>query len=136
MLEALSIFGRRAINDQPLIIFGDGTQQRSFTSVKDIAAINMLVASSDKTKGEVFNCASGIKVTILELAQKVLSALDKKHLEIRYEEWTPGDIKVFDVENEKIRRLGIEFNTNFDDGLADTLKWLVEYFEKQGAEKC
>ena len=124
----VSIFGRRAINDQPLIIFGDGSQQRSFTYVKDLVNINKLVAMYPNSKGEVYNCASGIKVTIKELAEKVLKYLGKGHLEIQYKDWTPGDIKVFDIDNSKIKNLGFSFKYEFDDGFSDTMKSLIEFY--------
>ncbi|MBL7053956.1 SDR family NAD(P)-dependent oxidoreductase [Patescibacteria group bacterium] len=126
----VSIFGRKALNNQPPIIFGDGTQQRSFTYVKDIAAINLLVAQKKETKGEVYNCASGIKVTIKELADKILNQLNKSDLKIKYTEWTPGDIKIFDIDNSKLKKLGFNFNTNFEKGLKTTINWLKKYLNK------
>jgi UDP-glucose 4-epimerase len=130
----VSIFGRRVLQGQPPIIFGDGTQQRSFTYVGDIVRINKLVAVAEGTKGEVFNCASGIKVTIQQLADKVLAHFGQDNLKIEYQGWTPGDIKVFDVGNSKIRDLGFEFNTDFDDGLAETLEWLRSYLGERGTD--
>lgn len=126
----VSIFGRKAILGEPLVIFGDGAQQRSFTYVGDVVDINMLVALQDQTKGEVFNCASGITVTINELAEAVLKFYNKEHLEIVYSDWTPGDIKVFDVDNSKIKSLGFSFKTPFSKGLEDTLTWLQGYLRK------
>lgn len=126
----VSIFGRRVLNNQSPIIFGDGSQQRSFTYVKDVVAANLLVAQKKETKGEVYNCASGIKVTIKELADKILNSLNKTDLEIKYDEWTPGDIKVFDIDNYKLKNLGFEFKTDFDQGLQMTINWLKKYLKK------
>ncbi len=124
----VSIFGRRALNDEPIIIFGDGSQQRSFTYVKDLVKINKLVAISEASNGNVYNCASGIKVTVKELAELVLEALGKDDLKIEFRDWTPGDIKVFDVDNTKISDLGFADFTDFKDGLNITLNWLKNYF--------
>jgi nucleoside-diphosphate-sugar epimerase len=126
----VSIFGRKAIKNQPLIIFGDGTQQRSFTYVKDVIRANILVAAKKETKGQCYNCASGIRITIKELADKILNSLGKKDLEIKYQDWTPGDIKVFIVDNSKLKSLGFEFETDFDQGLQETLDWLKKYLGK------
>ena len=120
----VSIFGRKAISGQPIIIYGDGTQQRSFTYVKDIVRINMLVAMAEGTKGEAYNCASGINVTIGELAEKVKNHFNRQDLDITHQAWTIGDIKTFNVSNEKLRKLGFEFKYTFDDGLTATLDWL------------
>jgi UDP-glucose 4-epimerase len=127
----VSIFGARALAGKPLRIFGDGTQQRSFTYVGDIVAINKLVAVNPGTEGEAYNCASGIRVTIRELAEKVLRMLDRQGLEIRYEDWVPGDIKVFDVDNAKVRALGFQFTTDFEAGLGLTLEFLKEFLARR-----
>ena len=126
----VSIFARRALHDQPLIIYGDGTQLRSFTYVKDVVEINKLIATTPGISGEAFNCASGIKLTILELAQKVLAYYHKEDLEIQFRDWKIGDIRKFEVENSKLKEIGFEFMMEFDDGLAQTLEWSKKFFEK------
>lgn len=126
----VSIFTRGFIHGKPITIFGDGTQQRSFTYVKDVVKANILAAVTSKASGEVYNCASGIKVTIGELAEKVASILNVENPVINYGDWTPGDIKVFEIDNSKIKRdLGIDFLTNFDEGLKLTVDWAVNYFK-------
>lgn len=127
----VSIFARRALEDKPLIIYGDGTQIRSFTYVRDIVNINKVVAMDKSTRGEAYNCASGIQVTIQELAKKVLKSLKKENLEIKYEDWKIGDIKFFDVSNEKLKALNVTWDNDFEKGLDETLKWSKEWFGKK-----
>lgn len=125
----VSIFTRLMLQKKLITIFGDGTQQRSFTYVKDVVKANLLAASSEKTKGEVYNCASGIKVTINELANFVSETLGIVNPEIKYDDWMLGDIKVFDVDNSKIKKeLGIDFITDFRKGLQLTVDWAKNYF--------
>jgi len=126
----VSIFARRALEDKELIIYGDGSQVRSFTFVKDVVNINKIVAVSEGTKGEAYNCASGISVTIKQLAEKVLQSLGKEHLPIVYKDWKIGDIKEFNVSNKKIHDLGFNFKyLNFDEGLDETLSWSKSWYE-------
>lgn len=127
----VSIFIRRLLHNQPPIIYGDGTQQRSFTYVKDVVDANMFVATEPEAKGHVYNCASGINITINELADKLRQVLGKTELQSIYEEWMPGDIKIFDIDNSQLKNLGFEFQTNFDMGLKETVKWLENYFCNQ-----
>ena len=126
----VSIFGRRVLNGEPPIIHGDGTQERSFTYVKDIVGINILVADHDDISGEVYNCASGISVTVEQLAEKIKTMLGRKDLENIKDDWMIGDIKHFDISNEKIKQLGYEFQTTFDEGLRETIDWLRGYLKK------
>jgi nucleoside-diphosphate-sugar epimerase len=51
--------------------------------------------------------------------------------QIEYGDWTPGDIKVFEIDNTKIRtQLGLEFLTDFRAGLEQTVVWAKNYFQK------
>ena len=125
----VSIFTRLMLASKPITIFGDGTQQRSFTYVKDVVKANLKAAVTPGTKGQVFNCASGIKVTIQELADMIADILGVENQQIIYEDWMPGDIKVFDVDNSKIREiLGIQYITDFKIGLIKTIEWAKNYF--------
>ena len=129
----VSIFGRRAYHSQPLVVYGDGSQQRSFTYVKDVVRANFLVAINEATKGEAYNCASGVNVTINELVGKVKKYYKKEDVETEYKDWAIGDIKVFDVSNEKLKRIGFDFKWSFDAGLTETFDWLTMYLEKSSA---
>lgn len=125
----VSIFARRLLQREPLTIFGDGSQERSFTFVKDIVSANILASISPKSKGEIYNCASGIKVNINELAHYTAKALNINHPKIIYADWLPGDIKIFNIDNSKIKKdLGISFITEFEFGLQMTIEWAKNYF--------
>jgi UDP-glucose 4-epimerase len=116
----VAIFKKRAKSGLPIVVHGDGTQQRSFTHVDDIVGINLLVACTDEANGEAYNCASGVNVTIKELANAVRKKYDNK-IDIVYGDSLVGDIKIFDVDNSKIKDLGFEFGISFSDGLDDLL---------------
>lgn len=125
----IPIFIRRAFEGKPLIIYGDGSQIRSFTYVKDDVNANLLLAVSEESDGEAYNIASGLKISILELAKMVLKLMNREDLEIQFLPWRPGDIKIFDVDNSKIRKLGLTFETDFEKGLRETINWYISYFE-------
>ena len=82
-------FVKAALNKQPLTVYGDGTQSRSFCSVKDtVIAIELLMAS-DKSIGQAFNIGSTVEISITELAKKVIDItkssseiIYKKHAEV------------------------------------------------------
>ncbi len=119
----VAIFLRRALAGLPLTIYGDGTQQRSFTYVEDVAQANLLVATNRESRGETYNCASGLKVTIQQLAESVERICGFSDLSIKYADAVPGDIKTFDVDNSKLKRLGMATWTDLNEGLRKTASW-------------
>ncbi len=129
----VSIFTRLMLAGEPITIFGDGTQQRSFTYVQDVVKANLRAATTPAARGEVYNCASGIKVTVKELADMVADIHGVKDQEIVYGDWLPGDIKVFDIDNGRIKTaLGLDFITDFRKGLDLTVDWARDYFQRRG----
>jgi UDP-glucose 4-epimerase len=118
----IGIFCKRALKNQDLTIYGDGSQIRSFTSVKDIVNINKLIAVKGGV-GEAYNCASGLKISINEIASKIINFANAKS-KINYKDWKMGDIKNFDVSNEKLLKLGFKFEyLEFDKALKETFDW-------------
>ncbi len=120
----ISIFIRRMLNKEPVTIYGDGSQQRSFTYVNDVVRANMLVCERPNTAGQVYNCASGINVTIREAKDKIAAILNCQP-NVQYKDWAVGDIKLFSIDNHKLRSLGFEFKTSFDIGLRQTVRWMI-----------
>ncbi len=65
----------RLASGQPCLILGDGTQTMDFIHVDDIARANLLAAQADVTD-DVFNIASGVETSLLELAQALAEVMD------------------------------------------------------------
>jgi len=67
----LPSFVRQALTGEPITVFGDGTQQRSFTYIADVVGCLMKLMTEKKAVGEVFNIGNGQEVSILALAELV-----------------------------------------------------------------
>ena len=67
----LPTFVRQALAGQPITVFGDGTQSRSFTYVADVVDALVKLAQEPRAVGEVFNIGNTEEVTIRELAERV-----------------------------------------------------------------
>lgn len=128
----VSIFLRRITSGQNPVVFGHGEQVRSFTWVGDLVEANIRAATDPKATGQAYNAASGIRVTINELAKGMLELLDPQgRLTVEHGEPLVGDIMEFDVSNAKIRdELGMTFETDFwgtlRTALADVNRFLGE----------
>jgi UDP-glucose 4-epimerase len=64
-------FVRQALAGQPITVFGDGTQSRSFTYVGDVVKAMVALIDEPRAIGQVFNIGNGNEITIGELAAKV-----------------------------------------------------------------
>jgi UDP-glucose 4-epimerase len=67
----LPSFVRQALAGEPITVFGDGTQSRSFTYVGDVVGCLMKLVKEPKAVGQVFNIGNKEEVTILGLAEMV-----------------------------------------------------------------
>jgi len=67
-----------ALNDQPLRVFGDGSQTRCFCDARDVIELLPKMVRSEQCYGRVFNVGSDHPMTILNLAQLVIDTLDSR----------------------------------------------------------
>jgi UDP-glucose 4-epimerase len=67
----LPTFVRQALAGQPITVFGDGTQTRSFTYVGDVVDALIRLAGDTRAVGQVFNIGNMGEVTIADLAARV-----------------------------------------------------------------
>jgi UDP-glucose 4-epimerase len=118
---AVPIFIDRAVKNQPITIYGDGAQTRDFIYVQDIVASNVFFAMESPVTG-VFNVAYGQKITIQELAQKIITLTNSKS-EIRHAPERAGDVKHSLAAIDKLRATGFAPTSNFSDGLAATIQF-------------
>jgi UDP-glucose 4-epimerase len=64
-------FVRQALAGQPITVFGDGTQSRSFTYVGDVVNALATLASEPRAIGQVFNVGNMGEISIRDLALRV-----------------------------------------------------------------
>lgn len=126
----VSIFIRRVLNDQPPIVYGDGTQTRAFTYVSDAIEGTLLAAMNDKAVSETFNIGTDQETSINELANLIIELAGKKGLvpiHVPYEELYGAyyeDIKRRAPDITKARKiLGFEPKVPLREGLMKTIEW-------------
>ncbi|HEY2433699.1 MAG TPA: GDP-mannose 4,6-dehydratase [Vicinamibacterales bacterium] len=64
-------FVRQALSGQPITVFGDGTQSRSFTYVGDVVTAIAALINEPRAIGEVFNIGNGEEISISGLALRI-----------------------------------------------------------------
>jgi UDP-glucose 4-epimerase len=81
-------FVRQALANEPITVFGPGTQSRSFGYVGDIVRGMIALAAEPRAIGEVFNLGNNQEITIRKLAElvKAMANSDSEIVAIPYEE--------------------------------------------------
>jgi UDP-glucose 4-epimerase len=70
----LPTFVRQALAGEPITVFGDGEQQRSFTYVGDVVGALLKLMVTPSAIGQVFNVGNVEEVTIRNLAERIKAA--------------------------------------------------------------
>jgi dTDP-glucose 4,6-dehydratase len=119
-------FITQALGNEPLTIHGDGHASRDWLYVTDDAeAIEAVIeAPIDRIAGEVLNVATGIDISVSDIAETVLRVLDKPaELKLHVPERL-GQVDRHIGSTEKAERLlGWTARTSFEDGLERTVEW-------------
>ena len=127
--KVLPQFITSALADRPLSIHGDGHASRDWLFVDDDAeAIEATIAADlDLVAGEVINVATGVDISVNEIADLVLDALGKPaSLKVNVSE-RMGQVDRHIGSTEKAKRLlGWEARTSFAEGLERTVAWYRE----------
>jgi UDP-glucose 4-epimerase len=71
-------FIKAAITNEPINIFGDGSQSRVFCHVNDATRAILSLANSRESIGEVFNIGGMGEITILDLAHLIIKTVNSK----------------------------------------------------------
>src|SRR5882724_13367219 len=118
--RAIPTFIRQALANEPLTVFGDGSQTRSFCYVDDL--VRGLIALCQSGEHLPVNIGNPIEYTLVELAQKVIEATGTKS-EIVFEALPIDDPKVRQPDITRARQLlGWEPQVTLEDGLRRMLQ--------------
>jgi dTDP-glucose 4,6-dehydratase len=122
-------FITQALSDQPLTIHGDGHASRDWLYVDDDAeAIEAIIAADiDAIAGEVINVATGVDLSVSQIADAVLEALDKPDSLKSYVDERLGQVDRHIGSTDKAERLvGWRARVSLEEGLARTVEWYRE----------
>ena len=127
----VAIFGKRLQAGEPITIYGDGQQTRDLVYVEDVAAANLLAAERplpalSSLDARAYNIGTGVETSVNRLAE-LLAAAAGRSAEIRRAPARAGELlrNALDVHKAE-RELGWRPQVPLPQGLAHTLRWIVE----------
>jgi UDP-N-acetylglucosamine 4-epimerase len=119
----IPLFVKALLEGRPPTIYGDGLQSRDFTFIEDCVQANLKACEAPDAAGEVFNVATGSRVTLLELHALLCELLGTDIPPVHGPE-RPGDIKHSLADIDKARRL-LGYMPAYDirSGLTKAIEW-------------
>ena len=123
-------FVKAAISNQPLIVYGNGSQSRSFCAVSDVVvALDYLMGTSESI-GQAYNIGSTNEISIKDLAAKVIKLTDsksqivfKKHSDIFGDDFEEPTRRVPDISKIK-KAVGWQPKQSLDEVIVEIAEYL------------
>jgi len=120
---------------QPVVLHGDGSPTRRYLYAGDAAdAFDTILHKG--ALGQVYNVGSYDEISNISLCSRILSALDiphdtqeQLHKWIKHTHDRPFNDMRYAVDGTKLRQLGWDQKTSFEDGLAITVDWYKRFGE-------
>jgi dTDP-glucose 4,6-dehydratase/UDP-glucose 4-epimerase len=126
----LGVWLRNALQDKPILVYGDGSQLRDFNYVDDAVDALLIAAADARADGKVFNLGSTEVVSLKALAELLLAVHGKGRFDVVP---FPAERKAIDIGDYysdfgKIRReLGWTPKVGLREGLERTLRYYAEH---------
>ena len=128
--NVVGIFMNQLLRGESMTIFGDGTQQRAFTHIDDVAPIIAASADYPAARNQVFNVGADLPYTVNELAKVVAESMGLpckvNHLDPR------NEVKIAFSDHSKAERV---FGRRDKKSLADGIRAMAEWVSKHGTRE-
>jgi len=123
--KVVPVFVTNAIDDLPLPIYGDGTQQRDYQYVEDhCEGIDVVLHRG--ALGEVYNLGTGVETRNIDMARLLLRLLNKPESLLQFITDRPGHDRRYALCIDKVKGLGWEPRRTFEQALEETVRWYLE----------
>jgi UDP-glucose 4-epimerase len=120
--NVIGIFMNQVMQDQPMTIFGDGTQTRAFSHVDDVAPVIARAPRVAAAYNQVFNVGADTAYTVLQLADEIASAFRVErrvaHLPARNEV-----VHAFSSHEKVTRCFGTPASISLHEGVGRMVQW-------------
>ncbi len=122
--SVISIFCRRALDNKPLIIYGDGEQTRDYQYIDD--AIEGYLLSESLPAGEIVNTGFGVDHKIIDIGKTIIDICGSKS-NIVFADPRPGEVHKLRSNIDKLKSFGFMPEYSLRTGLEKYIEWLQKY---------
>lgn len=117
-----SLISRVVSGENPLTVWGDGTQVRDFVYSEDVASAMIFVLENDIREPVNIGCATG--VTIKNIAEILVEIVPG--LKINWDTTKPSGDKIRVMDMSKLIRYGYKTNVTLEAGIKQTFDWYMK----------
>ena len=116
----------KALNDEPVPVYGTGENVREWLFVSDCAEAVFEIIEKGKP-GEIYNVGSGEERRNIDVVRSILQLLNKPEDLITFVKDRPGHDFRYSLNTEKIEReIGWKAKVKFEEGIDKTVKWYLK----------
>jgi len=116
----------KALNNEPIPIYGTGENIREWLFVTDCAEAVFKIIEKGKP-GEIYNVGSGEERRNIDVVKSILKLLGKSEDLITFVKDRPGHDYRYSLNSEKIKKeLGWKAKVKFEEGIERTVKWYLD----------
>jgi UDP-glucose 4-epimerase len=124
--NVVGIFMNQILRGEPMTIFGDGTQQRAFTHIDDVAPLIAASIDFPAARNQIFNVGADVPHTVNELAEMIAQAMGQscniKHIETR------NEVKIAFSDHSKAEHIfGKRAKVPLSEGLSAMAAWVRQH---------
>lgn len=124
--NVVGIFMNQLLKGEPMTIFGDGTQERAFTHISDVAPTLAAAAEVPDARNQIFNIGADVPYTVNGLARSVSCAMSEE-CRIRYLD-AREEVKVAFSDHGKAERVfGRRNKVSLEEGLSRMAAWVSRH---------
>ena len=124
--KVIPLFVTNLIDGRPVPLYGDGRNVREWLHVDDHCRGIQLVLDKGEP-GEVYNIGGGTELSNLDLTRRILDAFGAGWEMVERVPDRPGHDRRYALDSGKIRAIGYEPLVDFDEGLADLVRWYRDH---------
>lgn len=131
----IAMIARAFVEQDPYLVWGDGTQIRNWTYIDDIVEGTILAAESDGCYGTAINLGTMERTSVLDAVHEVLSYTDHRPVVEFLTDMPTGPLNRV-ASNELAKELlGWEPQVSFREGVRETIDWYFNYKDKDEIEQ-
>jgi UDP-glucose 4-epimerase len=127
--SVIAKFIKLILNDQPIEIYGDGSQTRDFIYVEDLVEAIVLSLDLDLPGSEIFQIATNLETSISDLIRLFQDKFEAHGIKLRgalQKELPKGDVARNYSDTDKARKLlNWQASTSLDKGLSHTIEYFI-----------